>query len=70
MGVLGLGLWVKVFHGPKHNQSLCKTFMGVLGLKIGLMEYVLSCLRVLHNKSVNAIPSSCIYELSQILTMK
>jgi hypothetical protein len=26
------------------NQSLCDTIMGVLSLKIGLMEYVLFCL--------------------------
>jgi hypothetical protein len=31
-----------VLHGPKNNQILCNTFMGVLGLKIRLMEYVLS----------------------------
>jgi len=29
------------------------------------MEYVLSYSRVLHSKSVNAIPSSCIYKLFQ-----
>jgi hypothetical protein len=45
MGVLGLGLRVKVLHGLKKKQSLCNTFMGVLGLGIGLMEYVLSCLK-------------------------
>ncbi len=43
MGVLGLSLGVSVLHGPKNNKILCNTLMGVLGLKIGLMEYVLSC---------------------------
>jgi hypothetical protein len=43
MGVLGLDLGVRVLHGLKNKQSLCNTFMGVLGLGIGLMEYVLSC---------------------------
>jgi hypothetical protein len=44
MNVLRLTLRVKVFHGPKKNQSLCNTVMGVLSLRIGLMEYVLFCL--------------------------
>ncbi len=43
MGVLRLNLGVRVLHGPKNNQNLCNTVMGVL--KIGLMEYVLFCLK-------------------------
>ncbi len=43
MGVLGLSLKGSVLHGPKNDQILCNTLMGVLGLNIGLMEYVLSC---------------------------
>jgi len=42
MGVLRLSLRVKVLHGAKNDQILYNTLMGVLGLKIGLMEYVLS----------------------------
>jgi hypothetical protein len=37
--------------------------MGVLGLKIGLMEYVLSCPKGIYNKSVNAIIPA--YKISQ-----
>jgi hypothetical protein len=44
MGVLRLSLGVRVLHGPKNNQSLCYIVMGVLSLRIGLMEYVLFCL--------------------------
>jgi hypothetical protein len=36
-------LGVRVLHGPKNDQSLCNTIMGVLSL-IRLMEYVLFCL--------------------------
>jgi len=42
LGVLGLSLGVKVLHGTKNDQNLYNTFMRVLGLKFGLMEYVLS----------------------------
>ncbi len=42
MGVLGLSLGVRVLHEAKNNQILYNTLMGVLGLKIGLMKYVLS----------------------------
>jgi hypothetical protein len=65
MGVLRLSLGVKVLHGAKIDQILYNTLMSVLGLKIGLMEYVLSYLKVLHNISVNARPSSCIYKIFQ-----
>jgi len=34
---------IKVLHGLKKNLSLCNTFMSVYDLRIGLMEYVLSC---------------------------
>jgi hypothetical protein len=44
MGVLRFSLGVRVLHGPKNDQSLCNTIMGVLSLRIGLIEYVLSCL--------------------------
>jgi hypothetical protein len=44
MGVLGLSLGVKVLHGPKHNKNMCNIVMGVLSLRIRLMEYVLFCL--------------------------
>jgi hypothetical protein len=44
MGVLRFSLGFKVLHGPKIDQSLCNIVMGVLNLKIGLMEYVLFCL--------------------------
>jgi hypothetical protein len=43
MGVLKLSLRVRVWHGPKTDQSLCNIIMVVLSLRIGLMEYVLSC---------------------------
>jgi hypothetical protein len=43
MGVLRLSLVARVLHGPKNDQSLCNTIMGVLSLRIGLMEYVLFC---------------------------
>jgi hypothetical protein len=43
MDVLRLRLEVRVLHGPKNDQSLCNTIMGVLSLRIRLMEYVLSC---------------------------
>ncbi len=56
----------RVLHGWKNDQSLCNIVMGILSLKIGLMEFYFLVPRVLHSKSVNAIPSSCIYELSQI----
>jgi len=42
MGVM-FNLGFKVLHGPKNDKSLCNTIMGVVSLKIGLMEYVLSC---------------------------
>jgi hypothetical protein len=42
MGVLRLR--VRVLHVPKKNQSLCNTVMGVLRLRIGLIEYILLCL--------------------------
>jgi hypothetical protein len=42
-GVLRLSLGVMVLHGPKNDQSLCNNVMGVLSLRIGLMEYVFSC---------------------------
>jgi hypothetical protein len=42
LGVLGLSLGVKVLHGTKNDQNLYNTLMRVLGLKFGLMEYVLS----------------------------
>jgi hypothetical protein len=42
MGVLRSSLGVRVLHGPKNDQSLCNTIMGVLSL-IRLMEYVLFC---------------------------
>jgi hypothetical protein len=45
MGVLRLSLGVRVLHGPKINQSLCNTVMGVLSLKIRLMEYILFCFK-------------------------
>jgi hypothetical protein len=45
MGVLRLNLGVRVLHGPKNDQSLCNTIMGVLNLRIGLMEYVLFCFK-------------------------
>jgi len=45
MGVLRLSLGVKVLHGPKNDQSMCNIIMGVLSLKIRLMEYVLFCLK-------------------------
>jgi hypothetical protein len=45
MGVLRLSLGVKVLHGPKTDQSLCNTIIGVLSLRIKLMEYVLFCLK-------------------------
>jgi len=41
MGVLRLSLGVRVLHGPKNDQSLCNIVIGVLSLKIGLMEYIL-----------------------------
>jgi hypothetical protein len=43
MGVLRLSLGVRVLHGPKNDQSLCNTVMGVLSLRIRLMEHVLFC---------------------------
>jgi hypothetical protein len=43
MGVLRFSLGVRVLHGPKNDQSLCNIIMGVLSLRIGLIEYVLSC---------------------------
>jgi hypothetical protein len=43
MGVLRLSLRVRVLHGPKKDQSVCNTVMGVLNLRIGLMEYILFC---------------------------
>jgi hypothetical protein len=42
-GVLRLSLGVRVLHGPKIDQGLCNTIMGVLSLRIKLMEYVLFC---------------------------
>jgi hypothetical protein len=42
MGVM-FNLGFKILHGPKNDKSLCNTIMGVVSLKIGLMEYVLSC---------------------------
>jgi hypothetical protein len=42
LGVLRLSLGFRVLHGPKNDQSLCNIIMGILSLKIGLMEYVLS----------------------------
>jgi hypothetical protein len=42
LGVLKLSLGFKVLHGPKNDQSLCNIVMGILSLRIGLMEYVLS----------------------------
>jgi uncharacterized membrane protein len=33
---------IKVLHGAKNDQTLYNTLMSVLGLKIGLTEYVLS----------------------------
>jgi hypothetical protein len=42
-GLLRLSLRVTILHGPKNDQSLCNNVMGVLSLRIGLMEYVLSC---------------------------
>jgi hypothetical protein len=39
----GCNVQFKVLHGPKNDKSLCNTIMGVVSLKIGLMEYVLSC---------------------------
>ncbi len=66
MGVLRLSLKVRVLHGPKNNQSLCNIIMVVLCLKIGLIKNMFCPIpKVLHRKSVNAIPSSCIYKLSQ-----
>jgi hypothetical protein len=56
MGVLRFNLGFRVLHGPKNDQSLCNTIMGVLSLEIRL--------KLLHNKNVNAIPS-CIYKLFQ-----
>ncbi len=44
MGVLKLSLVVRVLHGPKNDPNQCNTVMGVLNLRIGLMEYVLFCL--------------------------
>ncbi len=54
-------------NGPKNNQSLCSIVMGILSLRIGLMEWICFVLSqgYLHNKNVNAIPSSCIYKLFQ-----
>jgi hypothetical protein len=43
MGVLKLSFKVRVLHGPKNDQNICNTIMIVLSLRIGLMEYVLSC---------------------------
>jgi hypothetical protein len=43
MDVLKLSLGGSVLHGPKNDQILRNIFMGVVGLKIGLMKYVLSC---------------------------
>jgi hypothetical protein len=43
MGVLRFNLGFRVLNGPINDQSLCNTIIGVLNLKIGLMEYVLSC---------------------------
>jgi hypothetical protein len=43
MGILGLSLVVRVLYEPKNNQNLCNIVMGVLSLKMGLMEYVLFC---------------------------
>jgi hypothetical protein len=43
MGVLRLSLGVRVLHGQKNDQNLCNIVMGVLSLRIQLMEYVLSC---------------------------
>jgi hypothetical protein len=60
-----LSLGFRVLHGPKNNQSLCNIVMGILSLKIGLMEYVCLTPNVLHSKNINAIPSSCIYKSSK-----
>jgi hypothetical protein len=65
MGVLRLSLGVTILHGPKNDQSLCNTIMGVLSLRIGLMEFFFFVSKILHNKNVNAIPSSCMYKLFQ-----
>ncbi len=43
MGVLSLSLKVRLLHGPKNVQSVCNNVMVVLSLRIGLMEYVLTC---------------------------
>jgi hypothetical protein len=43
MGVLRLSLRAKILHPPKNNQGLCNIVMGVLSLRIGLMEDVLFC---------------------------
>ncbi len=43
MGVLRLSFGVKVLYEPKNDQSLCKSIMVVLSLRIGLTEYVLFC---------------------------
>ncbi len=51
-GVLRLSLRVTVLHEPKNDQSLCNTIMGVLSLKIGLTEYVLSCTNNTSNQFV------------------
>jgi hypothetical protein len=40
LGVLRLSLGFRVLHGPKHDQSLCNIVMGILSLKIGLMERI------------------------------
>ncbi len=39
--------------------------MVVLSLQVGLMEYTCHVPKVLHNKSVNVISSSCIYKSFQ-----
>jgi hypothetical protein len=43
MGVLSLSLKVRLLHGPKNVQSVCNNVIVVLNLRIGLIEYVLSC---------------------------
>jgi hypothetical protein len=43
MRVSSFNLGFRVLHGPKNDQNICNTIMDVLSLKIGLMEYVLSC---------------------------
>jgi hypothetical protein len=52
-------------HGPKNDQSLCNIVLVVSSLKIRFMNMFCPIPKVLHNKSVNTIPSLCIYKLSQ-----